>query len=161
MNHSNMAGLNGGGPPGVPMMNNGVNGATPRIENEPELDYDTRLNTWIYDHFVRKEYYGCARAMVNSQQMNIRFRPPKSSPGRRAEANGTDEGIMETDMKDEIDSRRPDDIPAADVGSDKAEPSILMEWFCLYWDFWMAQRKNQRATPQASQYVLHTQASHQ
>ena len=157
MNHSNMAGLTGGGPPGVPMMNNGVNGATPRIENEQELDYETRLNTWIYDHFVRKEYFGCARAMANSP-MNIRFRKP--SQGRRAEVNGMDEGIMETDMKDEVDSKRPDDIPQADVGSDKAETSILMEWFCLYWDLWMAQRKNQRATPQAAQYVHHTQASY-
>ena len=151
----NMAGMNGvGGPIGaMPLMNSGANGATPRPGGEQEdPEYEGRLNAYIYDYFVRKEHFDCARALVNS---GVHMAP--ALRGRDNDVNGTDDNAMQTDSKDDMESKRPDDLPPPSVASDAQGPSFLLEWFALFWDVYFAQRRKPTATAQAMQYVQHTQ----
>ncbi|MCJ1287256.1 hypothetical protein MMC26_006604 [Xylographa opegraphella] len=157
MNHMNMNGLNvgNGATVGMPMMSNGTNGVTSRTGNDQdrELEYKTRLNTYIYDYLLKQESYDCARALLKSglavQIIN------KPSPGRRP--NGTDEGSIDADSKDDIESQRPHDLPLPEIahGTDN---SFLLEWFSVFWDIFFAARKDSKKTShQAYQYVQHTQ----
>ncbi|CAL8582906.1 hypothetical protein XPA_008547 [Xanthoria parietina] len=149
MTQMNMAAVNGAGG-GMPMMNNGANGATPRLGNEEEEpDYEARLNTYIYDYFIKNGRYECAMAMLKAQ-MPLRTGP---KPG---EVNGA--GNMHTDSKDDLDIKNPEDLPAAGVPTDPQGASFLLEWFGLFWDVFFAhQRKAPPASAQAMQYVARTQ----
>ncbi|KAI1340151.1 hypothetical protein F5Y15DRAFT_415042 [Xylariaceae sp. FL0016] len=133
-----------GGPVGgpMPMMNNNVNNvlAAQQVQRS-DSNNRANLNTYIYDYFLREGMYDCARAMLNSdQQMNVK----KESPGRRDEngnalGNGVGDDPMDTDSKDDIDSKRPSDLPAPNVPSG-SDSCFLYEWFCLFWDMLSAQR---------------------
>ena len=151
-----MAGMNGGNGvmAGMPLMNNGLNGATPRPSSEQDdPEYEARLNAYIYDYFLRNENWDCARALVSS---GVQMAP---SLRRDGDVNGTDDNAMQTDPKDDMDSKRPEDLPPPSVASDGQGASFLLEWFALFWDVYFAQRKNSKATQQATQYVQHTQVS--
>ncbi|KAL8729649.1 MAG: hypothetical protein Q9166_004598 [cf. Caloplaca sp. 2 TL-2023] len=146
-----MAAVNGAGG-GMPMMNNGASGATPRLGNEDEEpDYEARLNTYIYDYFVKNQRYDCAKAMMKADM------PLRTHPKRRdGDVNGA--GNMHTDSKDDLESKIPDDLPLANIGPDPQGASFLLEWFGLFWDVFFAhQRKAPPATAQAMQYVARTQ----
>ncbi|CAJ2502996.1 Uu.00g103900.m01.CDS01 [Anthostomella pinea] len=144
----------GGGP--MPMMNNVLAAQVQR----PDGNNRTNLNTYIYDYFLRERMYECARALLNSSgTLNV----IKDSPGRRSDENGNGLGnglgddTMDTDSKDDSDSKtRPDNLPAPDLpnGSDSC---FLYEWFCLFWDMMSAQRNKSGIPPQVGQYVNHTQ----
>ncbi|KAL9040986.1 MAG: hypothetical protein Q9214_004273, partial [Letrouitia sp. 1 TL-2023] len=150
MSHLGMPGVNGGG--GMPIMNNGANGATPRPGNdEDDPDYETRLNTYIYDYFLKSGQYECARSILNGG-LSVKTVPKR----RDGDVNGADD--MHTDSKDDLDSKRPHDLPLADLPPDPQGNSFLLEWFGLFWDVFFAhQRKMPPATAQAMQYVAHTQ----
>ncbi|KAL8745658.1 MAG: hypothetical protein Q9190_002235 [Brigantiaea leucoxantha] len=144
-----MPGVNGGG--SMSMMNNGVNGATPRPGNdEDEPNYEDRLNTYIYDYFLKNEQYECARAMLTSGL------PVKLFKHRDGDINGADD--MHTDSKDDLDSKRPTDLPPPGLPPDPQGNSFLLDWFGLFWDVFYAHRRGAPpATQQALQYVQHTQ----
>ena len=151
-----MAGMNGGNSvmAGVPMLNNGMNGATPRQGSEQDdTDYEARLNAYIYDYFIRNENWDCARALLNS---DVTMSPPLRQDG---DVNGTGDNAMQTDSKDDLDSKRPNGLPPPSVQSDGQAASFLLEWFGLFWDVYFAQRKSTKASQQATQYVQHTQVS--
>ncbi|KAI0596147.1 hypothetical protein F4775DRAFT_594579 [Biscogniauxia sp. FL1348] len=144
-----MAGGPVGGP--MPMMNNAI--AAQQVQRQ-DGNNRTNLNTYIYDYFLREGMYDCARAMLNSDQtLNV----IKDSPGRRRDengnvlGNGVGDDPMDTDNKDDIDSKRPSDLPAANVPSG-ADSCFLYEWFCLFWEMLMAQRNKPGISPQVSQY---------
>ncbi|KAL8827485.1 MAG: hypothetical protein Q9191_003161 [Dirinaria sp. TL-2023a] len=128
-------------------MNNGPNGATPRHGGEPDdFDFEGRLNSTIYDYFVKSGNFECARALMKSE---ARLNPPLRAID--GDVNGTDE-----DSKDDMGSKRPSDLPPP---SDPSPGSpFLLEWFSLFWDVWNAQRKKPSASTQAMSYVQHTQA---
>lgn len=152
-----MAGMNGANVPmgAMPIMNNLANGATPRPGGEQEDDgYEGKLNAYIYDYFIRKEHFECARAVMNS---GMHMLPAPRS--RENDINGTDDNAMQTDSKDDIDSKRPDDLPPSGVQSDPQAQAFLLEWFGLFWDVYSAQRRKPNATPQAMQFVQHTHVS--
>lgn len=161
MNNINMAGMNAMGGPvgggGMPMMNNGVPGS---IRPVPVNDQQrSQLNTYIYEYFLRTEMYDCARAMINSDQpINVH----KNSPGRRRDVNGNlvDSGVSpegtDGDSKDDIDSKRPDDLPAPNLPKECPESCFLYEWWCLFWDMFNAQR-GKGDSRNVMQYVTHTQ----
>jgi len=153
MNHMNMNGANGVGG-GMPMMQNGTNGASRTgSEQSGELDYKTRMNTYIYDYFIKQEQYDCAKLLLESG-LNV-LTTNKPSPGHRT--NGIDEG--DHDSKDDIDSKRPHGLPYPDIGDTSDESSFLLEWFSLFWDmFWAASKKKVASVP-AMQYVQHNQVS--
>ncbi|MCJ1388741.1 hypothetical protein MMC18_001590 [Xylographa bjoerkii] len=158
MNHMNMNGLivGNGATGGMPMMSNGTNGVASRTgsDQDRELDYKSRLNTYIYDYLLKQESYECARALLKSgltvQTTN------KPSPGRRP--NGVDEGSLDADSKDDIESQRPHDLPLPEFGDGTDSNSFLLEWFSLFWDMFFAAKKDSKKTSvQAMQYVHHTQ----
>lgn len=139
-----MAGMNMAGGPvggGMPMMNNGKPAGG--IRQQP-LDQRSQLNTYIYDYFLRNQMHDCARALY---QTDPKIQVIKDSPGR----NGADDEI-----KDELDQKRPDDLPESDVPRECLESCFLYEWWCLFWDMFNAQRGKGDGTA-VMQYVNHTQ----
>lgn len=137
---------------GMPMMNNGANGATPRPGTEEEEPEDEgRLNTYIYDYFVKTQRFECAKAMLND---GMPLRTVQKRPN--GDINGA--GNMHVDSKDDLDSKIPDDLPLAGLPTDPHGASFLLEWFGLFWDVFFAhQRKAPPASQQAMQYVQRTQ----
>ncbi|KAI9682177.1 MAG: hypothetical protein M1817_000231 [Caeruleum heppii] len=159
---ANMAGMNAAGGPvgGMPMMSNGPTG-TPQTGNQHNVS-KIILNTHIYDYFLKHELYDCARALLQS---DAALEVPKTSPGRRRDAdgnalhNGVDEN-MDTDNKDDLDSKIPDDLPVPNMTSQDPQNSFLHDWWCIFWDIYNAQRKKSKPGEgvTAMQYVQHTQA---
>lgn len=146
-----MAAVNGAGG-GMPMMNNGANGATPRPGNEEEEpDYEARLNTYIYDYFVKTQRFECAKAILND---GMPLRTLQKRPN--SDVNGA--GNMHVDNKDDLESKISDELPPAAVPTDPQGASFLLEWFGLFWDVYFAhQRRSPPASQQAMQYVQRTQ----
>ncbi|MCJ1405479.1 hypothetical protein MMC11_008707 [Xylographa trunciseda] len=154
----NMNGLNvgNGATGGMPMLSNGTNGVASRTgsDQDREVDYKSRLNTSIYDYFLKQESYDCARALLKSG-LTVRT-TNKPSPGRRQ--NGVDEDSIDADSKDDIDSQRPQDLPLPEHMDGTDSNSFLLDWFSLFWDVFFAARKDSKKTSsQALQYVHHTQ----
>lgn len=153
MNNVSM-GMNAMGGPvggGMPMMNNGAAGVRPPM---PANDNRSQLNTYIYEYFLRNGMYDCARSLLNSDQpMNV----IKDSPGRRRDENGGDEGA-DIESKDDIDSKRPADLPDPNLPKECPESCFLYEWWCLFWDMFNAQRGKGDGR-NVLQYVTHTQVS--
>lgn len=129
-----------------------------------QTDGRTMLNTYIYDFFLREGMFDCARAMLTSEQtINV----VKDSPGHRRDENGNSLGNgvgddpMDTDSKDDLDGKRPMDLPAPNIPS-HSNGSFLYEWFCLFWDIMSAQRNKPaqaHMNPHINQYVSFTQVS--
>lgn len=146
-----MAATNAGGAfGGMPLMNNGTHGTTPRAGSDQEdNDFEARLNTYIYDFFLKSENYQCARTMLTS---GVPMEPPVR---RRDEMNGADDN-MHTDAKDDMDSKRPEDLPPVLGWS---ENSFLLDWFSCFWDFFFARKSdnNNKASANAMVYLQHTQ----
>lgn len=166
MNNVNMGGIN-------PMTGGPVGGGGGHIAMMPnhsltapagQTDGRTMLNTYIYDFFLREGMYGCARAMLSSEQtINV----VKDSPGHRRDENGNTMGNgvgddpMDTDNKDDLKGERPADLPLPNIPS-HSNGSFLYEWFCLFWDIMSAQRNKTahgNMNPHINQYVNFTQVS--
>ena len=156
-----------GGPVGapVPMMNNG--GMPPQVAGQRPVamgsDQRTLLNTYIYEYFLRNNMHECARQMLNSDHpLNLQ----KDGHNRRRDENGNPIGNglgddpMDTDSKDDVDAKLPEDLPVPRLPMPAAETSFLYEWFCLFWDIFHAQRTKGGTGP-INQYVSHTQVSSQ
>lgn len=159
MNNVNMPNMNAmGGPVGAGMaaMNNGA-GAGGRQAMSGN-DNRSQLNTYIYEYFLRNEMYDCARSLLRSEQpMNLH----KDSPGRRREeagSNGAGDDGADGDSKDDIDTKRPDDLPAPNLPNNTPESCFLYEWWCLFWDMFNAQRGKGEGR-NVLHYVTHTQVS--
>jgi hypothetical protein len=140
------------------MMNNGV-GMNPQqaalaaaaAARQQQLDSQRGvLNTYIYEYFIRYGMYDCARSLLSSeQQVNVH----KDAKNGNA-ANGEDP--MDTDSKDDLDAKLPEDLPPPKLPMPASDTSFLYEWFCLFWDIYNAQRvKGGNGT--VNQYVVHTQ----
>lgn len=154
MNNVNMANMPMAGGPiaGGPMAMMGNNAlAAGQVQQRPPENNRANLNTYIYDYFIREGMFDCARAMLNSDQaLNVHKSPPRN------QNNGLGDDPMDTDSKEDMDSKRPSDLPAPNVpqGSDSC---FLYEWFCLFWDMLSAQRNKGGVSPHVTQYVAHTQ----
>ncbi|KAL8662261.1 MAG: hypothetical protein Q9202_004866 [Teloschistes flavicans] len=144
-----MAAVNGAGG-GMPMMNSGANGATPRPGNEEDpQNYELHLNTYIYDYFLKNNRYDCAKAMLNDGMAVTTVNKHRSD-----DVNGN----MHSDSKDDRDSKIPEELPLPDVPTESQGASFLLEWFGLFWDVFFAhQRKTTLASADAMQYVTRTQ----
>lgn len=73
---------------------------------------------------------------------------------RRVERATTVDG----DSKDDLDSKRPDDLPRSDVPRECPESCFLYEWWCLFWDMFNAQRGKGEGR-NVLNYVNHTNVS--
>ncbi len=155
-NMNPMGGPVGGAP--MPMMNNGamIQGAAggPRQQQVNDNQRGV-LNTYIYEYFIRYGMYECARSLLQSdQQVNVQKDGAKGGNG----VNGTGDDAMDTDSKEDIDSKLPDDLPPPKLPMPTSDTSFLYEWFCLFWDIYNAQRAKS-GNPHVNQYVSHTQVS--
>ena len=116
-------------------------------DDHEDTNYEAKLNAYIYSYFCVKGKWDLARALKDS---GLEFEPRLLNDN----ANGANDN-MQTDSKDGIDLKRPDDLP--DVGLVDAQGgSFLSSWFALFWDIYAAQRKSSRASANASQYVTQT-----
>ncbi|OAR02455.1 hypothetical protein LLEC1_00937 [Akanthomyces lecanii] len=147
-----------GGPVGsapMPMMNNGaVNPQGAAAAPRQQLNDNQRgvLNTYIYEYFLRYGMFDCARSLLASdQQVNV-----KDAKNGNA-VNGAGDDTMDTDSKDDIDSKTPEDLPAPKLPMPASDTSFLYEWFCLFWDIYNAQRQKGNSNGTIQQYVMHTQ----
>lgn len=160
-NMNPMGGPVGGAP--MPMMNNIAANpqaiAAAAAARQQQINDNQRgvLNTYIYEYFIRYGMYDCARSLLSSdQQVNV----AKDGANRRRDEggnaiNGADDP-METDSKDDLDGKLPDDLPPPKLPMPASDTSFLYEWFCLFWDIYNAQRaKGGNGT--VNQYVSHTQ----
>jgi hypothetical protein len=167
MNNVSMANMGpmGGGPVGapMPMMNNGAmppqNGPK-RMQVTP--DTRSRLNTYIYDYFNRSGMWDCARALLNSDSL-VSVKKEPGTGGRDENGgllgNGLGSDDMDTDSKDDIDSKRPEDLPPAAVPQSHPESCFLFEWFCIFWEIMQSQnaQAGKSVVQPINQYVQHAQ----
>lgn len=152
-----------GGPVGapMPMMNNNaamnpqMAAAAAAAAGRQVQDQRSTLNTYIYEYFLRHHMYDCARSLLASdQQVNVN----KEAGGRRENGNamnGVDDP-MDTDSKDDSDSKLPDDLPPPKLPMPASDTSFLYEWFCVFWDIYTAPR-SKNGNHIVNQYVQHTQ----
>ncbi|CAG7556312.1 unnamed protein product [Fusarium equiseti] len=160
-----MGGPVGGAP--MPMMNNGaVNpqqaaaaaAAAASRQHQANDNQRSILNTYIYEYFIRMGMYQCARSLLESdQQVNVL----KDGANRRRDENGNvingvGDDPMDTDSKDDIDSKLPEDLPPPKLPMPASDTSFLYEWFSLFWDIYYAQRAKS-GNNTINQYVQHTQ----
>ncbi len=152
MNPMAMAGPYAGNPAlgNMPMPNNAPNGMRMQEEHTEEVNYEGKLNTFIYSYLCHKGQYESARALKNS---GMPFDDPALADG---DVNGMNDGIH-GDSKNNIDKNRPDDLPDVKVTSDGQGGPFLLSWFELFWDVYFAQRKHSKASNNAMQYVQNTQ----
>ncbi|RSL63982.1 hypothetical protein CEP53_004262 [Fusarium sp. AF-6] len=167
----NMANMNPmGGPVGgapMPMMNNGAMNpqaaaaaAAAAASRQQQANDNQRsiLNTYIYEYFIRMGMYDCARSLLSSdQQVNVL----KDGANRRRDENGNlingvGDDPMDTDSKDDIDAKLPDDLPPPKLPMPASDTSFLYEWFSVFWDIYYAQRAKSNNNT-INQYVAHTQ----
>ncbi|KAF4970009.1 hypothetical protein FZEAL_10128 [Fusarium zealandicum] len=167
----NMANMNPmGGPVGgapMPMMNNGaVNpqaaaaaaAAAASRQHQGNDGQRSVLNTYIYEYFIRMGMYDCARSLLSSDQPVSVL---KDGANRRRDENGNvingvGDDPMDTDSKDEIDVKLPDDLPPPKLPMPASDTSFLYEWFSVFWDIYYAQRAKS-GNNTINQYVAHTQ----
>jgi hypothetical protein len=155
VNMANMAGM--GGPVGaaMPMMNNG--GVAPQGGPRQQLPINDNqqrplLNTYIYEYFIRFGMFDCARALINGDhQVNV----VKDGSGKNILGNGLGDDAMDTDSKDDIEGKLPDDLPAPKLPT-SSDSSFLHDWFGLFWDMYSAHR-SKAGNSIVNQYVNHTQ----
>ncbi|KAK4168292.1 hypothetical protein QBC43DRAFT_202164 [Cladorrhinum sp. PSN259] len=159
-NMASMANMNMGamGPVAGPMM---INGGLPpqpgqRLQQQQQpQDQRVLLNTYIYEYFLRYEMWECARAILASSDGQINVK--KESPGRNNMGSGLGDDPMDTDSKDALDHKRPEDLPAPNMPGCVPDSCFLYEWFSLFWSMFSHQKGSGPLGQQVSQYVQHTQ----
>ena len=139
--------LNGMNPGGMAAMNN-TNGATPRNGpgSDSDIDFKTKLNTYIYDYFLRNDQYELARAMSKAMPIST------NQKGQNMRPNGLDENAMDTDSKDDLESKKPADLALPAGVQMSTENSFLLDWFTLFWESFFAQRP--RSGPKVGQTIV-------
>jgi hypothetical protein len=148
---------------GKPMMSSVAPGGgitrPPMAANENQRQ---QLNTYIYEYFVRNGMFDCARSLLNSEKPLTLI---KESPGKCQNNNGNDMGNGtgddggDADSKDDLESKRPDDLPVPDVPREYPESCLLYEWWCLFWNMFNAQCGKGDGR-NVLQYVNHTYVNH-
>lgn len=138
-----------GGPVGgVPMMNSASAPPPPTQESVYK-----QLNTYIYDYFLKRGQFDIARMLLNDESIPLATDPdPKTSPSHM---NGVDGDTSMTDSKDDK-IKIPDEFPRPQVPIDSPN-SFLFEWYSLYWDIFLVQRRRTPLNPMAPQFVQQTQ----
>ncbi|PNS17368.1 hypothetical protein CAC42_7051 [Sphaceloma murrayae] len=134
-----------GGPPGQQhVMNAGTPGGSPPGN---QADNKKRLNTYIYDYFLRSGMHKLARELLNSEEIDL---PEKPSPNRKDVNGATDNDV---DSKDDIPGR-PSDLPKANVPSE-VNTAFLLDWWSMFWEIWVSARS--RGYSPTRQYLQHFQ----
>jgi len=142
--------------------NNGSPAMQMNAEASPE-QVKARLNTYIYEYFLKLGHFDIARSLLREDKFEIKTKPPiKQSPGRRkdGEVNGVDGDGMEMDIKDDI----PDDLPRPFYMQENAPGSgFLLDWFSIFSDLFSAYQNKIPGgnTTEVGRYLLHHQVRRQ
>lgn len=133
MNMGGMGGPVGGAP--LPQQQQQQQGAgTPTnggaVNANDSAETMKRLNTYIYDYFLRNQYYDIARAMHQSGTMELYTQMKQSPNQRQNQPNGIDD--MDTD--------RPKDLPEPTLQN--TEGPFLQDWWFQFWDIYNSRRNN-------------------
>ncbi|KAL5585684.1 hypothetical protein FOVSG1_013376 [Fusarium oxysporum f. sp. vasinfectum] len=161
--NANMANMNAvDGPVGdasVPMMNNSAVApqAAPRQLQVNDKNR-TLLNTYIYECFLRYGMFACACAILNTDKVKVQKHGPGSRHGENKNllGNGLCDDPMDTDSKENMESKRRENLPTLNVPTLSPDSSFLYEWFCLFWDMFNAP-KSKDESGQVNQCVNDTQ----
>ncbi|KAF2714029.1 hypothetical protein K504DRAFT_371176 [Pleomassaria siparia CBS 279.74] len=141
-----MAAMNAnvGGPvDGTPIMGNMQRPGRPNGETDPR----ERLNTYIYDYFLRNNHARLARSMLECDlKMTLKPTPTKPSPSGR-NVNGVDS--MDQETRDGLPEPQ---LPEGQL----ADNSFLLDWWVQFWDIFNAARKKQPSGEKGTQYITHT-----
>jgi hypothetical protein len=124
--------------------NNGPVDGTPMMRNMAQpggkgTDPTEKLNTYIYDYFLRNKHLGLARAML---ECDMKMATEKASPNSKM--NGAD-------AIDQIDDLPLPSLPPNQV----ADNSFLLDWWVQFWDIYTATKPRSNASKNAIQYVGH------
>ena len=138
MNNMNMN-MNSITPAAMNAMANGTNGVNSRSAPESDQELKTKLNTYIYDYFLKNEQYDLARALQKSTLSILTTKTPPRRP------NGVDDGG--DDSKDDIDKKPADLLHPAEVPQLMNENSFLLDWFQLFWEMFWAPRRDPKIRP--------------
>ncbi|KAF2180336.1 hypothetical protein K469DRAFT_692859 [Zopfia rhizophila CBS 207.26] len=134
-----MAGMNAAG---------GPVGGTQMMANPPlpqQEDMSAKLNTYIYDYFLRNNNVRLAKMMIDCDlKMNLNPDVKPSPSGRNM--NGVD--AMD-DLKDDLPSPR---VPV----NQSAGNSFLLDWWCQFWDIFSTARQKNGGKGQSQQYMMYT-----
>ena len=141
------------------MMNNGLApGGGSSSSSSSQNDVKRRLDTYIYDYFIKSGYYDHARAFYHDENITIDTNPhSKHSPSRRrdTEMNGVDENAMDADSG--AANKVPDDLPISNL-PDLSTRGCLFDWFALFSDIYTSSRnKKENDNSTAAQYLQQTQ----
>jgi hypothetical protein len=128
--------------------NNAAVDGTPIMGNMPHpkrvaTDPAEKLNTYIYDYFLRNKHLSLARAML---ECDLKMLTEKPSPNNRA--NGID-------SMDSIEDLPHPQLPQNQV----ADNSFLLDWWVQFWDIYQATKPRNAASKNAAQYINHTRVS--
>lgn len=130
--------------------NNGAVDGTPIMRNMAQpggkgTDPTEKLNTYIYDYFLRNKHIGLARAML---ECDMKMATEKASPNNKM--NGAD-------AIEQIDDLPLPSLPPNQV----ADNSFLLDWWVQFWDIYTATKPRSTASKNAIQYVSHNRVCHQ
>jgi hypothetical protein len=134
------------GPPGM-AMNSAVGvpvGGSPLSMQQPNnadqgQDLQQRLNTYIYDHFLKTKQFELARQFRANNVVRVREK-------------GKPNGVSTNDPKDG--PKKPDDLPEAELPPQISESSFLLDWFCMFWDTFHAARGKPTFRTLSTEYVV-------
>lgn len=113
----------------VPGGGGGPGGPGPGPQSRPMEDYQSHLNTYIYDYLLRNELWDLARLWVKT--MTVVAMP----------TNGESKG------------KRPVDLPEPNIPPHCSDTSFLYDWWCQFWDVFSATRGGNSI---AAHYLKHT-----
>lgn len=117
--------------------------------NDQMSDPKKNIHFYIYDYFLKNGFYGLARNMINTPDLNMNLQPIiKQSPGSR-NVNGVD--AMDNDERGDL----PD--PGLPPGQ-RVENSFLLDWWSMFWDIYGAHRKGS-SNPKAAQFSTNARVS--
>ncbi|KAJ5021590.1 hypothetical protein PSV09DRAFT_2437794 [Bipolaris maydis] len=124
--------------------NNGAVDGTPMMRNMAQpggkgTDPTEKLNTYIYDYFLRNKHLNLARAML---ECDMKMATEKASPNSKM--NGAD-------AIEQIDDLPLPSLPPNQV----ADNSFLLDWWVQFWDIYTATKPRSNASKNAIQYVGH------
>ena len=140
--------MNGVNPAAMNAMANGPNGIKHDGDGE-RPDLKRKLNTCIYDYLLKNGQYDVAKALHKSSLgLETQPKPPQKVP---------DTDVGGEDSKDDIDTKKPPDLPYPKDVPSGTESSFLLDWFQLFWEMWLAPRN--KSTPDAHKYLEHTRVS--
>lgn len=118
---------------GTPVMGNMAQ--PKRMGNNDPVE---KLNTYIYDYFLRNRHHALARAMLDG---DLKMSTEKPSPNKSNVASDID---MPDDMP----------LPALPAGQ-VADNSFLLDWWVQFWDIFAAARGPNGGPKNAVQYLGH------